>query len=465
MLIRTIALKVFSMSNNQTIVAVSEEGEGRFYLEGQEVSDVLDLSVELFSKLKANAPIQLLIQGTNDILDLDMTLETLFAGGVQEMNLQYVARGDKGYYIDNMPKYAGKKKNLCNLYSEESSETLLVNMTDDQKHLHSGGILRRFPDLLRYISEGTKNNNQFLVRLLNCGDDDNTFLSLVTILTKELMSVHHPENMRACLDPVKRKLLLYQKLPEDIKNHEIFCLELVKEEIKFFSQLPKNFKESINFCSFVAVANQEVFDKLSLKMSIDVLKSIPEDIRGNATFCLAVVLENPELFESLPENIKNNKEFCLAVVLEKPELFESLPEDIKNDKEFCLLAILDNPELFESIPEDISGNATFCLAVVLENPELFKSLPRNIKNNKEFCLAVVSEKPELFKSLPEDIKNDTFVCARAANLNDATTKHMSDIMRNTPEIKEILQRSATPSDNPGSVTIHPAGIIFGGNDR
>jgi hypothetical protein len=387
--IRTITLKVFSMSDNQTIVAVSEEGEGRFYLERKEVSDVLDLSVELFPKLKANAPIQLLIQGAKDILDLNMTLEILFAGGVQEMNLQYVVRGDKDYYIDNIQKYAGKKKKLCNLYSEESLKMLLVNMTDVEKDLQSLDILRRFPDFILHISEGTKNDNQFLGQLLDC-DDDNTFLSLVTILTKELMSVHHPENMRACLDPVKRKLLLYQKLPEDIKNHEIFCLEMAIGATEIFNQLPENFKKKIRFCSAVAMENQEVFGQLSLEMSI-------------------------LIFELIPEDIKNNKEFCLIAVLKKPELFESLPE--------------------------------------------------NIKNNKEFCLAAVLEKPELFKSLPEDIKNDTFVCVRAANLNDATTKHMSDIMRNIPGIKEILQRSATPSDNPGSVTIHPAGIIFGGNDR
>jgi hypothetical protein len=266
--IREIALTARTLSGTDTKVTLVEEG-GHFFLENRQLSNILDLSLELFGKLGANAPIQLLKECATDILDPNMTLETLFAEGLTEMTLQYVSRADKDFYIANCQEYNNKNKKLSDFYSKEQLGILLVDMTQEEQYFNSINILRRFPDFLTHISIDTRSDNQFLIQLFP-DDDSNTFLKLVTILQNELISEYHPENIFICIGIVVLSLEIYKQLPEDIKNNATLCLAVCARKPELFESFPESIKNNAHFC--VEAAN----------LCEGIIEYIPDAIRGTA---------------------------------------------------------------------------------------------------------------------------------------------------------------------------------------
>tara|TARA_B110000259_G_scaffold88931_1_gene103403 strand:- start:13418 stop:14338 length:921 start_codon:yes stop_codon:yes gene_type:complete len=249
--IREIALTARTLFGTNTKVTLVEEG-GNFFLEDRQVFGVLDLSLELFGKLGANSPIQLLTECKVGILDPNMTLETLFAEGLAEMTLQYISGADKDFYIANCQEYHNKNKKLSDFYSKEQLGIMLVEITNDERHSNSIDILRRFSDFLMHISIDTRNNDPFFNQLFP-DNYSNTFLKLVTILKNEPISEYHPENIFACIDIIDQSLEIYKQLPEDIESNETLCLDLGVRKSELFESFPKSIKNDAHF--YIEAAN------------------------------------------------------------------------------------------------------------------------------------------------------------------------------------------------------------------
>jgi hypothetical protein len=289
-------------------------------------------------------------------------------------------------------------------------------------------------EYINFIVESTQYNVSIIKYIEKSLLSESFFLQLLTIEENNGKNNEQKlENICVSID------LIYENIPNDLKNNCEFMLKITKLNNKFYNLLPCELKAK----------NEFMFCNINVYVDEMTYKTIPNDLKIQENIVEQIIETCCEynsrvnsnrykyMMEFIEEILEINPELIHCIIKADFKIFKKLENKYKENGDLIISMAKKNEEnayVYQWVSKNLKNNQQFTQEMVGYNGFIFQYIPIALKENINIILSAVRDINTTFDAEIENIKLDKNMCREYSNEMKNIFKYVSDKDNTNPEI-------------------------------